>query len=442
MKGFRKVFAFTFMQHVRTNGYKRLTITLAILLFLLPVIIMGAVEIFREEDPADALDVQALKTEMVYVVDHSNSHLVDLKNIKESPYEHSKEYEDVETALSEATPYTQVILLEEDEEGNYLLTVLLTEDTEIHDVEAQWCRSQLEIAARSMIAYGRMPESEAYELEKRFFEEQQAYLEETKVSEEESLEDARDIFSMILPYVNIMLLYFLVLFYGQGVANSVVMEKSSKLMDTFLVSVKPEAMIFGKVFAIAIAGMMQFLIWILAAVLGFAGGTALVKVINPDTNMAIIRLFEVLSEMAGVFSAPGIVLGILMIFGGFILYCSLASIGGAIAAKAEDLASTNMLFTLVLVLSFFAVLYTGGMEGGMSSNEAWLNWVPFTSIMITPSRLLLADIALFPGLVSVLLVYAAAVLVMWMAARVYRIMSLYSGKLPGMKQVIKMVKGR
>ena len=61
--------------------------------------------------------------------------------------------------------------------------------------------------------------------------------------------EIRELLGTFLPYLNVMVLYFLVLFYGQGVASSVVLEKQSKLMDTFLLSVRPEAMVLGKLLA-------------------------------------------------------------------------------------------------------------------------------------------------------------------------------------------------
>ena len=63
---------------------------------------------------------------------------------------------------------------------------------------------------------------------------------------ESMLETVREILAYLLPVVNIMVLYFLILLYGQSVAGNVIMEKTSKLMDTFLVAVKPTAMVFGR----------------------------------------------------------------------------------------------------------------------------------------------------------------------------------------------------
>ena len=80
---------------------------------------------------------------------------------------------------------------------------------------------------------------------------------------------AADVLSMVLPFVSLMLLYFLVLLYGQGTAASVLLEKTSKLMDLFLVSVEPTAMVLGKVLATALAGLLQLAVWILSLMGGF-----------------------------------------------------------------------------------------------------------------------------------------------------------------------------
>jgi ABC-type Na+ efflux pump permease subunit len=244
-----------------------------------------------------------------------------------------------------------------------------------------------------------------------------------------------------------MLLYFMVLTYGQGVANSVITEKTSKLMDTFLVSVKPTAMVFGKVLAIALSGMLQLFCWIVMAIAGFILGTHAVRAINPDSDMALLAFFDTLELFGGAFSLPGVIVGILILLAGFLLYCSLAAIGGSISEKPEDLANTNVLFSMVLVLSFFAVLYQGGvmnfeaMDAGESAlGAAWLNWVPFTAIMIAPSRLMLGDLSLLQGFGCLAVVLATSALIMALAGRVYRLMALYKGNPPKIRQLITMLK--
>lgn len=440
--GFHKIFAFTFRQHIKSKGYKKITWVLGILCFLLPAVIMASIEFFGDDSGQEA-GITESSLAQVYVADISGTEPVDmsfLNQVGDSLYS-SLQYidcgESVDKALEQAgNSQDSLVMVIERDETDYQLHIILPDGSALTEKEAQAYGDFAEqYFTAVLVTKAKMSDAQMAEWVAGMTEEAP----EEESSEERSSEDiAKEIFSMLLPYLNIMVLYFLILAYGQGVSNSVVMEKTSKLMDTFLVSVKPEAMVLGKVLAIAIAGMLQFTIWIAALVLGFAAGTLAVKAINPATDMAIIQLFESFSEVSGVFSATGILLAILMIFAGFLLYCSLSAIGGAIAGKAEDLSSTNMLFVMALLISFFCTLYAGGMDG-MSSTATWLNWVPFTAILVTPSRLLLGTVSILQGLLSLGIVLLAALLIMWLAGRIYKMMSLYSGKLPSLKQVFGML---
>ena len=270
---------------------------------------------------------------------------------------------------------------------------------------------------------------------------------DTAVSEEaDAMADKtrNEILSMILPFVNIMLLYFMVLAYGQGVAQSVLAEKSSKLMDTFLLYVKPRAMVLGKVFAIVLSSIMQFVIWLAAIAGGFAVGSVLVKLVNPNTDMALVRMIQSLPQLFKPSSVLAVVIAVLLVFAGFLLYCSVAAIGGAIAGKQEDLGSTNFLFTIILLISFFATLYGGGISfmGSNSSIAPLLNWVPFTSIMVLPSRLILGEATIMQGVLSLGIVLLCSVLIMGLAGRIYRALALYKGDIPSPKKLLAMMRGK
>ena len=128
-----------------------------------------------------------------------------------------------------------------------------------------------------------------------------------------------------------------------------------------------------------------------------------------------------------------------LLLAGFLLYCSLSAIGGSMAGKAEDLSSTNVLFSLVLVASFFCCMFAGGMDG-MTSSARWLDYVPFTAILVTPSRVLLGQTSLLGGLVSLALVVVCAGVLTALAGRVYRLMSLYKGNPPTPRRVLRMLR--
>ena len=248
--------------------------------------------------------------------------------------------------------------------------------------------------------------------------------------------------AMILPYCNIMLLYFMVLFYGQSVANSVISEKTSKLVDTFLVAVRPAAMVMGKLLAIAASGVLQLLLWLSALLGGFGIGAALVRAISPDSSMGLMLLIDQLELWSGMFSLPTVLISVLMLCSGFLLYCALAAIGGSMASKPEELPATNSLFSMVLIVSFLCTLYAGGMSAGMSSSEIWLNWVPFTAIFVVPSRVMIGEMTVGGALLSLALVIVVAFLLVLLAGRVYRMLILYKGKTLKPGDVLKMLGNR
>ena len=253
------------------------------------------------------------------------------------------------------------------------------------------------------------------------------------------LSGLKEALAYLLPYLNIMVLYFMVLFYGQGVSTSVLMEKTSKLMDTMLLAARPGGMVIGKVLAQALAGILQIFIWLAALAGGFWGGALLVRAINPDSEMLLLQLFDLLGGMSGLFAVSAVIAALLQVAAGFLLYCSLAAIGGAMAGKQEDLSSTNLLFTLALIGSFLAALYSGGL-GVMSPSSMWLNWVPFTAVMIVPGRVLLGQIPLWQAYGSLAVVLASFVLVCLLAGKIYKNMALYKGQVPGFSTILKMIK--
>ena len=146
----------------------------------------------------------------------------------------------------------------------------------------------------------------------------------------------------------------------------------------------------------------------------------------------------------GMFSPFGIVISLLIVVAGCVLYCSLASVGGALAGKQEDLQSTNILFTMAIVISFLVVIFGGGSfsDSGMISDAPWLNWVPFTAVLVTPSRVLLGDIGIAQGIGSLAVIILTAAVIMYLAGRIYKMMSFYKGSAPKITQVFGMLKNK
>lgn len=439
MKSMGKIFSFTFIQHVKGKGYRNATILVTILCFLLPALIMPAIEYFGEEEYYES------KVTKVYVIDEEQNiedysflNSADPERFQNITYEMA---DDVETAaeLAASDGYA-VLLVIEKQAGSYQISVLLPEETNLEKKDASAYEDfiyryfRYVLVQKSQLAYTQIAElTMPIEISVR----------DTEVLEGETDEyaAAKDIFAMILPFLNIMVLYFMILAYGQGTANSAIMEKTSKLMDLFLVSVKPGAMLLGKVFATAASGILQLFCWIGGLVGGFAIGTQLVRKINPQSDMAILQLFDAFGEISGMFTVSGVILALLMLAAGLLLYCSLAAIGGAIAEKPEDLSSTNMLFVMILIISFFATMYAGGTNADVPWDAiTWQVWMPFTAILVTPTKILLGGMTVPQALGSLGIVVLTAVLVTLFAGKLYKMMSLYKGNPPGPAKLMEMLK--
>ena len=270
---------------------------------------------------------------------------------------------------------------------------------------------------------------------------------EEDMSEEEVIDSQsqtfREIIAMVLPYLNIMLLYFLVLFYGQTTAQSVLLEKTSKLMDTFLLSVKPEAMVMGKVFAAVLACLIQVSCWFAGLLAGLFAGTKLIEALNPDSTMIVLRVLRNAGLFSEIFTPVNILFFLLYVAAGTLIYLSLSAIGGAIAGKQEDLNNTNILFTLVLVVSFFATIanFTSGIDRA-SAGATVLDFIPFTSILVTPGHIMSGTVTPLLACISLFIALVTALLIMMLAGRAYRMFALYKGNVPKPGEIIKVLIGK
>lgn len=442
MKRLGNIFSFTFIQHVKQKGYRNVTVVVAVLCLLLPAVILPAIEYFKEDE------TYVSKIDKVYVVETDSStegkadygvlNSVDAAQFTDVVYEMAENVEDAAKKAEEDGH--SVVLAVGHQEGTYQLNVLLPDETKLNKKDANAYETFLSGAFRYiLIQKSNLEAAQIAEMTMPI----ETVVRDSSVSADESDEYAvaKEVMATILPYLNIMILYFMILAYGQGTANSAIMEKTSKLMDLLLVSVKPGEMLLGKVFAMAASGVLQIFIWLAGLFGGFALGIHFTKMVNPNTDMILIQLVESFGEFSGMFTVSGVILALLMLSAGLLLYCSLAAIGGAIAEKPEDLSSTNMLFVMVLLVCFFATMFAGGAGSDVPWDAVtWQVWMPFTSILVAPTKILLGVMSIPEAALSLGIVVVTATLITIAAGKVYKMMSLYKGNPPSPKKMIEMMR--
>lgn len=468
MKGLKEVFTFTLTQQLKIRSSRILTVVVALILFIVPVIALLASESGKE--PAAQADTEEV------VSDDTEETEPSLEPIEASAFSRIFWVNETGITMSDEavtaliSPSTVGASVEKSASLSEALTSQkASSESGEQTLVIHFTESDNSVTIRSLLTPEAMNDPIAYNNARTLTTVLQYSLAETvKTSvrsddpeskllskplsltvltpqsdmseEEQANEETRSILTMLLPYVNIMLIYFLVLYYGQSAANSVILEKTSKLMDTFLVSVKPKSMIFGKVLAIWVAALLQFFIWVIALIAGFAVGLSMLRSRFPGEDLGIFRLFALLKNMTSIFSAPAILEAVLLILCGFLMYCCIAAICASFASKPEELSSTIALFSLSLVVSMLVCLRVGFFNGEMAMGAKWFDFVPFTAILITPSRILLGYVSLGAGLISLLIVLVLSVVFILFSGRAYQMMSLYKGKVPNIKEILQMLK--
>ena len=438
-KGFNKIFAFTFRQHTSKKSYKTSIAIGVLLCLLIPAIVMACVEMFGNSTSSIIPSITD-----VFVVDKSSANRLDFNFLNNMGMDGYTEitYTDcgaeVNAALTSAQGKTKslVVVIDEVDEG-FAVSILLPEDTELKRRDANAFSDFM----NSTFAYALAQKSGIPLSSAALLASPVPY--EITVSGDsgsQMSDDIKNMLSMVIGYVLVMVIYFMVLLYGQGVANAVIMEKNSKLMELFLLSVDPGAMITGKVLATALAGAIQFTSWVVGLICGFVGGTLIVKMINPGTDMLLITIFESIDALSGMFSIGGIVVALLILLSGFLLYCSLASIGGALAGKPEDLSSTNLIFTMVLVISFFAIIFSGGLTGEIDSINPLFLWIPFTGVLTAPSQLILGALPVLTGIGVCAVTVVFSLVIMRISGKLYVALVHHRGNPPDISSAFKMLK--
>lgn len=464
-RGLGKVFSFTFIRHIKSKGYRNITMIVAILCLVIPIVFMSIMADNRSDDvkenASEMQDTQQITENApagegeytgvienaqirdIFVVDRSTEGFKEISGFK--PYADavigSEAYsgvsggfdvtdcgKDLEKAGKAAYGRNDAIVMVIDNSDNdYEVALLIPQDSSLTAESIAWLdvmlRDYIENVKQKWSASGEGGDDAAAEDE-----------------------GPADFTLMAVTFLNIMIMYFFVLLYGQGVANSVIMEKSSKLMEVFLITVKPSAMILGKLLAITLAGVIQLLSWIVSMVAGIFAGDFIAGIINPEGTDMISALFEIIKACTeGRFTFGGAVIAVLVAVSGILLYCSLAGMGGAMASKQEDLASTNVLFTMILIVSYFAALFGGGIEG-FGAEIPWLSecldWIPFTAVLVLPARLLTGTADAVLGLISLGETALVTLLLIYLSGRIYKATALYRGKIPGFKEIMHMISSK
>lgn len=249
--------------------------------------------------------------------------------------------------------------------------------------------------------------------------------------------------------LGIMVVTFMLSTSGQSIANSIVTEKSTRVVEYLMINVRPMALITGKILASLLLVMIQF------TAMGVSFGiSSLLKLLmfGESTNMAVnmggaevaVEASAFIELVSGV-SIIDILLGLAVVFAGLMFYCIIAGLAGASVSKLEELSEGLKVYSILTVVGAYlgmGMCMTMSANGG---NEMFTNFCclfPFSSPFVVLPCLLLGKASVGMALISLGVLLIVTFLLFSFTAKVYESMIFYNGKVLKLKDILQIAKNR
>ncbi|MDQ2674964.1 MAG: ABC transporter permease [Chloroflexota bacterium] len=232
--------------------------------------------------------------------------------------------------------------------------------------------------------------------------------------------------AILLTYVVVILTFMAILTYGNWVAQSVAEEKSNRVMELLVTAATPRQLLTGKVLGTSAAGLTQYLVMILAVVIGFVA------------NGPISDALGVAGELP--FTLPDLDPGWVLAFTaffllGFVLYATLYAAAGSLVSRVDDVQQAVGLLIYLAMGGYFLTFFAMNMP-----EAGWVrlaSYVPFFSPYLMPARMLLTSVELWEVLLALLLLAITVAGAIWIAARIYSAGVLMYGQRVGVRTILK-----
>lgn len=225
------------------------------------------------------------------------------------------------------------------------------------------------------------------------------------------------------------LIYLFVMVYGAMVMQSVIEEKTNRIVELLVSSVKPFQLMMGKILGVMLVGLAQLFLWavMLAIILVVVSEGFGVDVMSPEVKGVLTALSNL----------PYIEIGVMflvMFAGGYLLYASFFAATGASINEQEDSNQFVLPVTLITLFGFYAAMYS--VENTDGPLAFWTSLFPLTSPIVMMVRIPFG-VPLWQEILSVVLLYATAFLMIWLGGKIYRVGILMYGKKPTIKEIVK-----
>ncbi len=253
---------------------------------------------------------------------------------------------------------------------------------------------------------------------------------------------------MGIAYIASFMIYMFIFMFGSMVMRGVIEEKTTRIVEVIVSSVKPFQLMLGKILGVGSVALVQFLIWIVLTIGITAGIQALSGFNSVEATPEIAQLSQVQQPdesfvgelMTALAAVPvtGIVVSFIIYFMlGYLLYAAMfAAVGSAVDNEAD---TQQLIFpvTLPLILGLFIMIHT--FQYPDSSLSFWGSMIPFTSPMVMMARVPFG-VPAWELALSISLLAATFLFMTYVSAKIYRVGILMYGKKPSFKDLLKWLK--
>ena len=258
------------------------------------------------------------------------------------------------------------------------------------------------------------------------------------------------IVATVIAYALSFMLYMFILLYGVMVMQSVIEEKNSRVLEVMVSSVQPMEMMLGKILGVACVALLQIAIWIILIV--GVGCIVLPELIPEEISMAVsmlqqgaspetiqstadMGLLQAIATLTDVAYLAKILISLLVfMIGGFLLYAALFAAIGSAVDTPQDAQQLQTPVTITIILSIMVMLSV--INDPTSSLAFWFSMIPLTSPIVMMARIPY-DIPTWEIFLSLGILLATFILVVWCAGKIYRVGILMHGNKPSLKELWK-----
>ncbi|MBQ2247656.1 MAG: ABC transporter permease [Tidjanibacter sp.] len=276
-----------------------------------------------------------------------------------------------------------------------------------------------------------------------------------QLGESGETKESSSVLNIALAYIFGFLIYMFVFLYGNMVMQGVIEEKSNKVMEVMVSSVKPFQLMMGKILGIASVAVTQFVIWVvfilvvgsaamsifglneLVASAGSAAAmdpaaAAMMSSSMPAIDEEMVAIIKTVTDPAYLFRILG---GFLVYFiGGYLLYAAMFAAVGSAVDNEKDTNNLQLPITLPLMVALFVML--SAMQDPNGPLAFWCSIIPFTSPIVMMVRLPYGVPGWELGL-SIGLLVVTFVAIVYLAGKIYRVGVFMYGKKPTLAELIK-----